>query len=127
MEEQITVYTNHKNLEYFNTTKILNRRQYPWAEFLQSLNFKVVNREGRLTDKADTLSRPRDYRPEGGSSSNPYTFSARISMLVRSETSCDHRCCSPAKGFGYSPRLGGWLYSSSRPRPKLLGYVQVGT
>jgi len=35
VEEQITVYTDHKNLEYFNTTKILNRRQYRWAEFLQ--------------------------------------------------------------------------------------------
>jgi len=26
-------------------------------------------------------------------------FSIRISMLVRSGTSCDHRCCSRAKGF----------------------------
>jgi len=26
VEEQITVYTDHKNFEYFNTSKILNRR-----------------------------------------------------------------------------------------------------
>jgi len=74
VEEQITVYTNHKNLEYFNTTKILNRRQYRWAEFVQSFNFKVVYREGRLNQKADALSRRRDYRPERGSNSDPYTF-----------------------------------------------------
>jgi len=72
--EQITVYTEHKNLEYFNTTMILNRRQHRWAEFLQSFNFKVVYRKGRLNEKADALSRRRDYRPEGGSNSDPYAF-----------------------------------------------------
>jgi len=71
VEEQITVYTDHKNLEYFNTTKILNRRQHRWAELLQSFNFKVVYHEGRLNDKTDALSRHRDYHPEGGSNSDP--------------------------------------------------------
>jgi len=74
VEEHITVYTDHKNLVYFNTTKILNRRQHRWAEFLQSFTFKVVYREGRLNQKADALSRHRDYRPKGGSNSDPYTF-----------------------------------------------------
>jgi len=74
VEEQITVYTDHKNLEYLNSTKILNRRQHRWAEFLQSFNFKVVYCQGRLNEKADALSRRRDYHPEGGSNSNPYTF-----------------------------------------------------
>jgi len=74
VEEPITVYTDHKNLEYFNTTKILNRRQHCVAEFLQSLNFKVVYHEGRLNEKADRLSRRRDYRPEAGSNSDPYPF-----------------------------------------------------
>jgi len=73
IEEQITVYTDHKNLEYFNTTKILNRRQHHWAEFLQSFNFKVVYCAGRLNEKVDALSRRRDYRPEGGSNSDSYT------------------------------------------------------
>jgi len=74
VEEQITVYTDNKNLEHFNTTMLLNRRQHRWAEFLQSFNFKVVYHEGRLNEKADALSRRRDYRPEGGSNSDPYTF-----------------------------------------------------
>ena len=47
-------------------TKVLNRRQHRWAEFLQPFRFKVVYREGRLNEKADTLSRGRDYRPEEG-------------------------------------------------------------
>jgi len=63
VDEQTLVYTDHKNLEYFNTTKSLNRRQHRGAEFLQLFNFKVIYREGRLNEKADALSRHRDYRP----------------------------------------------------------------
>jgi len=60
VDDQILVYTDYKNLEYFNTTKTLNRRQHRWAEFLQPFNFKVIYREGRLNDKADALLRHRD-------------------------------------------------------------------
>ena len=66
VHDEITVFSDHKNLEYFNSTKVHNRRQHRWAEFLQPFRFKVVYREGRLNEKADTLSRRRDYRPEGG-------------------------------------------------------------
>jgi len=65
-KDQVVVFSDHKNLEYFNSSKILNRRQHRWAEFLQPFNFKVVYREGRLNEKANVLSRRRDYCPEGG-------------------------------------------------------------
>ena len=68
VDDQILVYTDHKNIEYFNTTKTLNRRQHRWAEFLQPFNFKVIYTVARLNEKADALSRRRDYRPEGGES-----------------------------------------------------------
>jgi len=100
VDDQILVYTNHKNLEYFNTTKTLNRRQHRWAEFLQPFNFKVIYREGRLNEKVDALSRRRVYRPEGGSNSEPFPFFALDSMFMRSPSSCDHRCCRLAKVFG---------------------------
>jgi len=74
LEDKITVYTDHKNLEYFNTTKILNTRRHRGAEFLQPFNFRAVYRKGRLNKKADALSRRRDYRPERGTTSDPYTF-----------------------------------------------------
>jgi len=32
--EEIVVFTDHKSLEYFNTTKLPNRRQARWAEIL---------------------------------------------------------------------------------------------
>jgi len=74
VEEQITVSTYHKILEYFNITRILNRTQYRWAQFLQSLNFKGVYSKERLNEKADALSRRMDYRPEEVSNSDHYTL-----------------------------------------------------
>ena len=66
VHDEITVFSDHKNLVYFNSTKVLKRRQHRWAEFLQPFRFKVVYRKGRLNDKADTLLWLRDYHPEGG-------------------------------------------------------------
>ena len=63
---EFTVYTDHKNLEYFATTKVLSRRQARWAEFLAEFWFKVVYRPGLLNTKADVLSRRRDYADEEG-------------------------------------------------------------
>src|SRR5437588_301667 len=66
MTDEVMVLTDHKNLEYFNSTKILNRRQHRWAESLQPFWFKVVYREECLNEKADVLSWRRAYRPEEG-------------------------------------------------------------
>src|SRR5207302_1440035 len=101
-----TIYTNHKNLEYFNSTKILSHRQHRWAEFLQPFNFRVIYREGRLNEKADAMSRRRDYRLEGGGNSQSkadQTFFALDNGLYnRSRTSCDHMYCKCAKASPYN-------------------------
>jgi hypothetical protein len=65
--QKIVVFTDHKNLEYFNTTKILNRRQARWAETLSEFNFVIVYRPGEKNGKADALSRRTDPELEGGS------------------------------------------------------------
>ena len=38
----IAIYTDHKNLEYFMTTKILNRRQARWAQELSAYDFRII-------------------------------------------------------------------------------------
>ena len=43
-------------------------------EFLQLFNFKHIYRKGWLNEKADALSRHRDYRLKGGSNSEPFIF-----------------------------------------------------
>jgi len=63
--EQIVVCTDHKNLGYFNTTKLLNRRQARWAEILSEFNFKIIYRRGERNGKADALSHQVDPELEG--------------------------------------------------------------
>ena len=74
VHEQIVVFTDHKNLEYFNTTKILSRRQARWSEHMAEFNYKIVYRPGDKNTKADVLSRRWDYAPEGGSSKPELAF-----------------------------------------------------
>lgn len=60
-KHQVKVYTDHKNLLYFTTTKSLNRRQVRWSEELSSYNFQIIYRKGSENAKADALSRRTDY------------------------------------------------------------------
>lgn len=63
----IDVVTDHKNLEYFSTTKILTRRQARWSEYLSQFNLLIRFRPGRLGSKPDALTRRWDvYLREGG-------------------------------------------------------------
>src|SRR5258707_7183765 len=57
--------TDHKNLEYFTSSKKLSHRQARWAEFLGQFNMKVWFRLGRLGSKPDTLTRRWDIYMEG--------------------------------------------------------------
>ena len=61
-----TVISDHKNLEYFATARLLNRRQARWAEKLAPYDFKIVYRPGVKNGKADALSRRGDHALEEG-------------------------------------------------------------
>jgi hypothetical protein len=62
------IRSDHKNLESFMTTKILNRRQARWAEMLAAYDFSIEHITGK-TNPADGPSRRPDYdtgeKPEG--------------------------------------------------------------
>ena len=57
---RVHVISDHKNLEYFLTTKELNRRQACWLEFLSAFDFEIEHRARSLNGRADTLSRRID-------------------------------------------------------------------
>lgn len=57
---QIRVYTDHKALVYFMTTKALNSRQARWAELLADYNFVISYRPGKDNPLADALTRRTD-------------------------------------------------------------------
>ena len=52
----INVIFDHKNLEYFMSSKRLSRRQARWNEFLSQFNFKISYKPGPQC-KADALTR----------------------------------------------------------------------
>lgn len=57
----VEVYTDHKNLLYFTTTKDLNRRQVRWSEFMSQFDYIISYRQGKDNVKADALSRQAKY------------------------------------------------------------------
>ena len=66
VENPIHILTDHKNLEYFMTSKLLNRRQARWVEFLSQFNFKITYRPGKQGGKPDALIRRSGDLPEDG-------------------------------------------------------------
>lgn len=62
----VTVLCDHKNLEYFMTTKPLTPRQVRWAEFLSRFNFKIIYRPGKQGGKPDALTRRSGDLPKEG-------------------------------------------------------------
>jgi len=56
----VDVVTDDKNLEYFATTKVLNRRQACWSEYLCQFNPIIRFRPGKLGAKLDALTRRWD-------------------------------------------------------------------
>src|SRR5439155_20517194 len=62
---QTRVFTDHKNLEYFTTMKVLNKKQAWWAEELAEYNFIIIYYTGALNIKADLFSYRANYFPKG--------------------------------------------------------------
>jgi hypothetical protein len=59
-KEKIEIWTDHRNLQYFMTSKKLNRRQARWALYLSRFDFELVNKPVSAMGKADALSRRPD-------------------------------------------------------------------
>ena len=74
----IDVVTDHKNLEYFSTSKVLTCQQAQWSEFLSQFHLVICFHPGKLSAKPDTLTRRWDIYPKEGDSGytqvNPQNF-----------------------------------------------------
>jgi hypothetical protein len=51
------ILINHKNLEYFITTKSLNQKQVRWSKFFAGFNFKITYRPGNKVIRSNAFSR----------------------------------------------------------------------
>lgn len=64
VESLFTVLSDHRNLQYFMTTRQLSERQVRWAEELAYYNFQIKFRAGRDSAKPDLLSRRTQIMPK---------------------------------------------------------------
>ena len=60
----IDIVTDHKNLEYFSTMKILTQRQVWWSKYLFQFNLVIRFYPGHLGTKIDALTRQWDIYPK---------------------------------------------------------------
>ncbi|QRW15537.1 Retrotransposable element Tf2 protein [Rhizoctonia solani] len=57
----ITVFTDHRNLEYWKESRTFNQRHAQWHLLLAGYNFQIVYRPGKQLGKPDALSRRLDH------------------------------------------------------------------
>lgn len=96
---KLTILSDHKNLTYFTTTKVLTRRQARWSELLGQYKFEIRYTPGRENGRADALSRRSDYmegqepvqrnilkaNPDGSLSANTKEFNSIVRVLQDTE------------------------------------------
>ena len=59
---------DHRNLEYFSTTKVLTCQQAHWSKYLSQFNLVIHFCPGKLGTKPDSLTRCWDVYPKQGNS-----------------------------------------------------------
>ena len=97
-KHQIQVFLDHQNLEYFTTTKVLNRRQARWAQELAGVDFRIYYSSGSQNQKRDALSRRSEYRPEkGGVENQPITMVLQETHLAEPNRQGWSFICSSAR------------------------------
>ncbi|CAK9782871.1 unnamed protein product [Cutaneotrichosporon oleaginosum] len=67
--KDLTIRTDHKNLEYWKTARVLNRRHIRWLHLMQEHRPKIVYTPGNKMTQADALSRRQGFQ-EGTKPSN---------------------------------------------------------
>jgi len=92
------VFLDHQNLEYFTTTKVLNRRQARWVQELAGVDFRIYYSPGSQNQKRDALSRRSEYRLEkGGVENQPITMDLQETHLAEPNRQGWSFICSSAR------------------------------
>jgi len=87
----INIVTDHKNLEYFSTTKVLTQRQARWSEFLSAFNLLIRFRPGKQGEKPDVYPKrgDRDYTQVNPHNFKPVFGSDQLSTLLHASYTLD--------------------------------------
>ena len=63
LKYQFVILSDHKNLQYFMTTRRLSERQIRWSYTMSQFNFELKFRTGKNSARPDALSRRRQDMP----------------------------------------------------------------
>jgi hypothetical protein len=77
----VTVYTDHKNLEYFMTARVLNRHQARWNMSLSRFDFIITYRPRKQQGLIDDLFRRSSLAPKEGYA----TYEQQRTTLLKTE------------------------------------------
>jgi hypothetical protein len=72
VQHPVKIWTDHKNLEYFQKSQKLNPQQARWSLYLSRFDFALFHQPGRLMGRPDALSRCPDH--DAGSENSDVTL-----------------------------------------------------
>jgi len=90
----IDIVTDHKNLEYFSTSKVLSHWQAQWSEFLSQFNLVICFRPGKLGAKPDALTRRWDVYPKEGDSGYARVNPQNLRLVFTQEQLSNSLCAT---------------------------------
>lgn len=122
VDRPVKVYTDHKHLEHFMTTKQLNRRQARWAEFLSEFNFKISYRPGKQDENPDVLTRRSQDLQKGIEDSRQHYQFQTLMRTITSMISSNQNAREPE-----GKRMIQNKVSPELRRPKLLKILMIRT
>ena len=91
----IMIYSDHKNLSYFTTTKKLNRQQVRWVELFASYNFQIHYWKESENGQADALSQRSDLITEETKEWSLFTGKGKTLVLDKPEVATLHQDNTP--------------------------------
>ncbi|KAI0992970.1 hypothetical protein K3495_g15214, partial [Podosphaera aphanis] len=80
LKEPFIVLSDHKNLQYFMTSRKLSERQVRWSQTLSQFNFELRFRAGKCSARPDALSRREQDMPHD---ENDERLKAREMQLIK--------------------------------------------
>ena len=81
---QKTMYTDYKNLEYFMSTRVLNRDQARWNMSLSRFDFGIIHRCGKQQGLSNALFRCSNLIPKEGEAA----YNQQRTTLLKPERLC---------------------------------------
>lgn len=114
---RIDVWSDHRNLEYFRTSRKLNRRQARWSGELQDYDFQITHKPGKIHAKPDALSRRKDH--DDGSHDNEDKILLPDNLFVRSTNNPDDIRDRIRNSRHYDPEAESYLKSLISNNPTM--------